>query len=94
MNKMTDYTFELSNMLDKLFGKRIITLMYVYSIGDFTIYLEGKELEPEMWLDKVVKKYDYIRRNEPKLFKKIKSYEDMIKIIDNEQLYDYIFPQE
>jgi hypothetical protein len=35
-----------------------------------------------------------MQRMETKLFKKIKSYEDMIKIIEDEQLEVYIFPEQ
>lgn len=94
MKRMDEYTIELTNMLDKLFGKRIVTMMYVYSMGDFSVYVDGKELEPDLWLSEIIKKYDWIRHNESKFFKKIKSYEDMNKIIEDEQLEVYIYPEQ
>lgn len=94
MKRIDEYTIELTNMLDKLFGKRIVTMMYVYSMGDFSVYVDGKELEPDLWLSDIVKKYDWIKRSEPKFLKKIKSYEDMNKIIEDEQLEVYIYPEQ
>lgn len=81
-------------MLEHLFGRREVKMLYIYMNGKFTIYVDGKELETDTWLDDIIKKYDYMQRMETKLFKKIKSYEDMIKIIEDEQLEVYIFPEQ
>ena len=94
IKSMKDYTFEIGNMLEHLFGRRGVKILYIYMNGKFTIYVDGKELETDTWLDDIIKKYDYMQRMETKLFKKIKSYEDMIKIIEDEQLEVYIFPEQ
>ena len=94
IKSMKDYTFEIGNMLEHLFGRREVKMLYIYMNGKFTIYVDGKELETDTWLDDIIKKYDYMQRMETKLFKKNKSYEDMIKIIEDEQLEVYIFPEQ
>lgn len=83
MNKFKlDDHFELANLIEKLFGRRSVSLVYRWHAGGFQIELEGEIIEHDLEeILELIKRYDISGSKVP-----YNSYEELIKVIEDEMI--------
>lgn len=74
--------FELNNLIEKMFGRRSVKLIYSWNSGGFQLKVDGVVIEHD--LEEII---DLIKRyNVSGINQEYKSYEELIKIIESELL--------
>ena len=84
---MKQIAFKLEDMFDKLFGRRSVSMDYLYNSGIFIIVLDEEVLPYHLEDVNII--YSFMKNNN--LLDKFQSYESMIQYMYDEEFYDEIF---